>query len=168
MKKARTCVFLFVLVSFFSPPALMAQVPDAGEAQFFDMTGFPQWSRDLRRGSIIAFGAFPFAYLISNWSFDFYRFANNSWDRRFAPFPFAAAGAVEKTQGEMFMTIGLSAGVAIVIALVDHGIVRSRRNRLAMEERARQEETEIIIRRQLLYGPGAETPLLEIPENEEP
>jgi len=143
MKKAKLFIFFLVLVCFVSPNALIAQTA----AGHFDMTGFPQWARDLRRWEIIAFGAFPFAYFISRFGVDTLRFANNDWDRRFAPSPFNSGVRPERTQSEIFLTIGVAAGVAATIALVDHGIVRARRNRLAREERARQEEIQIIIRR---------------------
>jgi len=165
MNKIRYSVFIFLLFTFLSPGVLFAQV--TGTGGHFDMTDFPQWSRDLRRGSIIAFGAFPFAYLIATWGFDFYRFANNGWDRRFAPFPITEGGGVSRTQEDLFMTVGLTAGVAVVIAVIDHAIVRSRRNRLAREQQALQEETQIIIRRSS-DGLEDESPDSENLENEVP
>ena len=101
----------------------------------FDMSEFPLWSRDLRRGSIIAFGAFPFAYFFSSFTVDTARWSGNSWDTRYAPWPFNSAGTIEKTEGEKVTTIGIAAGVSIVIALVDYGIMRSRRDRLERQRR---------------------------------
>ena len=154
--------FLFFTFILGSLPRLWTQTFSASTATAsveFDMTGFPQWAKDLRRGSIVAFGTFPFVYLISNWGFDFYRYSNHDWDRRYAPFPFAAAGAVEKTQEEMFMTLGVTAGGAIIVALVDHGIVRARRNRMAREDQKLQEGTPIIIRSPLSDDePNKESP----------
>ncbi|MCL2232989.1 MAG: hypothetical protein FWB99_07935 [Treponema sp.] len=156
MKKAAALSLLF----FLSLYALHAQAdfePGMGEAVHFDMTGFPQWSRDLRRASIVAFGAFPFMYLFSTFSFDSYRFATNSWDRRYAPWPFTAAGGVGHSQSDRFRVLGIAAGSAVFISIIDHGIVRHRRNRLAREARALAPGTPIIIRTPL-HGEEAEPP----------
>ena len=115
-------------------------------SSYFDMSEFPLWARDLRRGEIIAFGAFPFAYFFTNFGYDAYRWSNNSWDNRYAPWPFNTAGTVEKTQEDKIAVIGIAAGVAIAIALVDHGIMRSRRNRLERQRMEIQIEAPIIIR----------------------
>ena len=131
------------------------------------MSEFPQWSRDLRRGSIIAFGIFPFAWLIANFGFDMYRYANNGWDRRYAPWPINAAGTISKTQDEMFMTIGFAAGTAVTFAIVDHAIMRSRRNRLEREISRIPEGVPVIIRRPIDED-EADMPDLEIPENNYP
>ena len=165
MKGIRNFIFLLVLISLISSPLLNAQ-PVPAEGQHFDMTGFPQWAVDLRRGNIITFGIFPFAYIFSNFLFDTYRFAANDWDRRFAPWPIPGSGGVGKTQGEMFATIGLAAGVAIITAIVDHGIVRARRNRLE-RERNLPEEGPIIIRRSM-NGEEAGPPDADSPETVNP
>jgi len=155
MKKAAALSLLF----FISLYALQAQTEfehGMGEAVHFDMTGFPQWSRDLRRASIVAFGAFPFMYLFSAFSFDSYRFATHDWDRRYAPWPFTAPGGAGHSQSERFRVLGIAAGSAVFISIIDHGIVRHRRNRLAQEARALAPGTPIIIRTPLHDGEEAE------------
>ena len=62
---------------------------------------------------------------------------------------FASAGAIGQTQDERIMTIGLAAGGAIVIALVDYGIMRYKRSREQVEIRNLPEGTPIITRRPL-------------------
>ena len=142
-------VSLFVLLFIVSLSGLWAQEEaddEMGVSVHFDMTGFPQWSRDLRRASIVAFGSFPFMYLFANFGFDSYRFAAQSWDRRYAPWPFSAAGSAGHSQAERFRVLGIAAGSAIVISIIDYGIVRHRRNRLEREARALAPGTPIIIR----------------------
>ena len=123
----------------------------------FDMTGFPQWARDLRRGNIVAFGSFPFMYLFANFTFDTYRYASHGGNRLYAPWPFKPAGAVGHTRQDRLNILGLAAGGAVLFALVDHGIVRYRRNRAEREIRALAPGTPVIIR----------TPLYEYEEEEE-
>jgi len=153
-------IALFSLLLLFSITALPAQTSsaDAGMVStHFDMTGFPQWSKDLRRFSIIAFGSFPFAYLVTNISFDTYRYASHGGDRLYAPWPMKPAAAIEQTKDEKFKVIGISAGGAALIALVDYGIVRYKRSRLEREIKSLPPGTPIITRRPL-YGEEVESP----------
>ena len=166
MKRIRTLLFVLVLVSFIFSPVLNAQTV-ATEGTHFDMTGFPQWARDLRRASIIAFGVFPFAYFFASFGHDSYRFASNEWDRRFAPWPLNSAGTVEKTHEEHIATIGLAAVTAIIISVIDHGIMRSRRNRLERENRDLPEGIPIIIRRPI-YDDDTDTYDPELSNDEIP
>ena len=124
----------------------------------FDMSESPQWAKDLRRGEVIAFGAFPFAYFFTNIGFDSYRWATHNWNTRYAPWPITSAGAIEKTQEQKVMTIAIAAGGAILISLVDYCIVRYKRARLQRETANLPDGNQIIIR----------TPLYDIADLEEP
>jgi len=146
-------IWALFLILFFASlagplPRLYAQAGAAGTgtASHFDMTGFPQWSRDLRRGSIVAFGAFPFMYIFSHLAYDTYRFSINEGDMRYAPWPFTAAGGAGHSQAERFRIIGIAAARSIAISIIDHGIERSRRNRRAREAQQFAPGTPIIIR----------------------
>ena len=126
---------------------LEAQSSTSENTQGFDMTGFPRWTRDLRRAEIVAFGSFPFTLVLSKFFMDTYRTATHDWDRRYAPWPFTAAGAVNMTQEQHFMTLGFAVGGSIIVALVDYIIVRNRRNRQQQEILSTPSGTPIIIRR---------------------
>jgi hypothetical protein len=142
-------IFLSVpLEGLFAQTSSTTKDPSLVSTQF-DMTGFPQWSKDLRRGEIIAFGSFPFAYFFTTFFYDTYRTAANGWDKRYAPWPIKPAGAIGKTQEEEFLTLGIAAGGAVVIAIVDHLIVRYKRSKLEEEMRKLPAGTPIIIRRPL-------------------
>jgi hypothetical protein len=149
MRRFKTLLFFFLLLCFISPFGLNAQSSSTTGNTQFDMTGFPLWAKDLRRGEIIAFGAFPFAYFFSNFGFDTYRFFSNGYDTRYAPWPFAPAAAIEQTQDEKFLTLGIAAGGAVVIALVDYAIMRYKRSKEQGEIRNLPEGTPIINRRPL-------------------
>jgi hypothetical protein len=140
-------LFFGVLLCCVSSFALHAQ-STAGSAEF-DMTGFPLWAKDLRRGEIVALGSFPFAFFFANFGIDTYRFLTHNYDTRYAPWPFAPAASIEQTQSEKFRTLGIAAGGAIVIALVDYAIVRYKRSREQVELRDLPDGTPIIIRRPL-------------------
>jgi hypothetical protein len=148
MKKKRVFFFLFVLLFFASLFNAWSQTTaDAGMTSTqFDMSGFPLWTKDLRRGEIIAFGSFPFMYFFSNFGFDTYRWANNGNDMRYAPWPFNSAGTVGKTTNEKIITLGIAAGGSILIALVDYGIMRYKRYRVEKEKRNIPIGSPVIIR----------------------
>ena len=144
-------MFLLLL----SLPCLWAQTNDM-PAAYFDMSSFPQWAKDLRRAEIITFGAFPFAYLLTNISYDTYRWSQNSWDTRYAPWPIKGAGAIDQDTKEKITVIGIAAGVAVAIALIDYGIVRYKRGRAERETRSLPEGTPIIVISPL-GGPESDT-----------
>ncbi|MDR0511477.1 MAG: hypothetical protein LBG93_00035 [Treponema sp.] len=146
-------IALFSLLLIFSFSGLHAQAgtyPELSTALHFDMTDFPQWSRDLRRASIVTFGAFPFMYLFANFGYDTYRLATNDWDMRFAPRPFTAAGGIEQNHAERVRVIAIAAAGSVLISLIDFNIERTRRNRRAREAQALAPPAPIIIRTPLL------------------
>jgi len=152
MKKKRFFFFLFTLLVFVSLFKAYSQTntADAGMTSTqFDMTGFPRWAKDLRRGEIVAFGSFPFMYFFANFGYDSYRWANNGNDMRYAPWPFNSAGTVGKTTNEKIITLGIAAGGSILIALVDHGIMRYKRYRVEKERSRLPDGSPVIIRRPL-------------------
>ena len=157
MRRIKAFLFFGLLFCFVSSIGLYAQSTSTTAPSIpFDMTGFPLWAKDLRRGEIIAFGSFPFTYLVAHFTYDSYRFATNGWDRRYAPKPFNAAGTIEQTQGEKIITLGIAAGGAVVIALVDYAIMRYKRSREQGELRNLPDGTPIINRRPL-YGEEDDT-----------
>ena len=167
-------VFLLVLLVFFiSLKPLWAQTSSSDSSMIsyqFDMSSFPQWTRDLRRGEIVAFGSFPFMYFFSNFAIDIYRCANNGWDRRYAPWPFDSAGSIGKDQDERILTLGVAAGSAVVVALIDYGIERYKRSKREREIMELPEGTPIIIRRPLSgeEGKGNQTGKPELDETGNP
>jgi len=113
----------------------------------FDMSGSPQWLKDLRRGEIVAFGSFPFTFFFTSFAIDTYRTATHNWDTRYAPWPMKSAGAVDMTWNEQALTIGVAAGSSVLIAVIDHLIVRHNRNKQIQQIQSLPPGTPIIIRR---------------------
>jgi hypothetical protein len=160
-------VFFFVLIFFICVSFSNAQTSsDPGMiSSQFDTTGFPLWAKNLRRGEIIAFGSFPLSYFFANFSFDMYRFATNDWDRRYAPRPLKAAGAIEQTKDEKKVVLGIAAGVAVMIALVDYGIAAFKQKKLEREISQLPASNPIIIRKPM-YEDEYKTPATELGETE--
>lgn len=147
-------VCLLGVLIFLTPGKGFAQtnalVPPAGD----EAPPFPQWTRDLRRGEIIAIGAFPFSYFFASISVDLYRSSQHNWDSRYYPWIFKSAGAVDMTKDEQFLTIAVAAGGAVLIALADFIILQVKRNRAARVEVELPPGDPIIIRRP--WPPGEE------------
>lgn len=120
--------FLFFVIVGGGVYAQSSSTTPAQSTQF-DTTGFPIWAKDLRRAEIVAFGSFPFTVFFAAFVVDSYRFANNNWDRRYAPWPFDSAGAVDRTEDEQIIMLSVAAVSSLVIALVDFFIVRYKRQK---------------------------------------
>jgi len=140
MKKT---VFTIVLFSMLLIPGLKAEaqnIHDSETTSVFDMKGFSQWAKDFRRWDIIAFGTFPFSMFFVNFFYDMYRWNRaNGMDfsaegRRYAPWPFKSAGAVELTGKELGRTILLAAGLSVVFAFTDLFLVKMKRKKEAKIE----------------------------------
>jgi hypothetical protein len=131
----------------------------------FDTSMFPQWAKDLRRAEIVAFGSFPFTIFLASFTMDTIRFANNSWDTRYAPWPIRSAGGIEMNTNQRLITIGAAAAGSVLISLADHLIVRYKRNKAERERLNIPDGSPIIIRRPWPET-GSETELL--PGNGEP
>ncbi|MCL2129608.1 MAG: hypothetical protein FWH35_04550 [Treponema sp.] len=145
MNKKHLLLLFLLIFSFSLIQAQTTQDVPLTSTQF-DMTGFPQWTRDLRRAEIIAFGSFPFTYFFTSFGVDIYRSATHEWDRRYAPWPFEGAGSIGKTHQQKLRTIGIAAGCSILIALIDYGIVQHKRRVKARQSLEYPEGTPIIVR----------------------
>jgi hypothetical protein len=89
----------------------------------------PLWLKDLRRAEIVAFGSFPLTMFWTSFLMDLFRTASHGWDNRYAPWPFKGAGAVAMTNQELSMMFTIAISSSVVIAVVDHFIVRHRRSK---------------------------------------
>jgi len=154
--------FVIIAALFFLVPAFQATAQYQYQTQTtgpvlvsttFDMSGFPQWTKDIRRWEIIAFGTFPFTFLISTFAMDMYRWgvhAGMSFSGeglRYAPWPLKGAGAYEMSNYERELTFIMAASFSAVLAFVDLIIIKIREHK----ERRRIERlgpgTSIITRR---------------------
>jgi len=146
----RSAFFILIFCGLiFSVYSQTSQTGNINASLQFDMSEFPLWAKDLRRAEIVAFGAFPFMYFFSNFGVDTYRWANHNNNMRYAPWPFNSAGTVEKKDSEKYLTLGIAAGGAVLVALVDYGIMRYKRSRLEREQANLPDGSPIIIRKPL-------------------
>jgi hypothetical protein len=107
---------------------------------------FPQWTRDLRRAEIVAFGVFPFMMFFATFSVDTYRAANHDWDNRYLPWPAKGPGAIEMDTEEHKLTLKIAIAGSLVFALADHLILQHKRAR-AEKQRLNLPEGDLIILR---------------------
>jgi hypothetical protein len=118
----RTTLFFLLLVTAVS--LIPAQTSDTN-TNFFDLRGYPQWVRDLRRWEIVAFGTIPFAMFTATFGMDMYRWNNaNGMDfgdaeRRYAPWPLKSAGAIAMEYQEIEQTLIIAASLCVTVAFTD-------------------------------------------------
>jgi hypothetical protein len=110
------------------PPAVPVK-PGAITTEKTSPEGPPQWAKDLRRGEIIAFGSLPFTFFFTQTFMDLYRTATHDWDNRYAPSVFKGAGAIPMTDTELKMMFGIALSSSVLVAVVDHFIVKHKRNK---------------------------------------
>ncbi|MDR0540140.1 MAG: hypothetical protein LBG74_06535 [Spirochaetaceae bacterium] len=152
------CAFLTVVF----PPAASAQNAGVSAAQSAAGTeikpsGFPQWAKDLRRGEIIAFGSFPFAWFLTILFTDLARSAAHDWQDIYWPWPLKPEGAVEMSTGEYGITLSIAAGISLIIAVTDHLILRNKRYYNRMREIQRP-PAEPAVERVPLYPQAEDVP----------
>ena len=158
----------FVIITLCMALPLHAQSSAANPGQGFDMTGFPQWTKDLRRAEIVAIGSFPFTLFFTTFFYDAYRTTSHGGDMRYAPWPINPAGSIGMTQNEHLLTLGIAVGGSILIAVADHIIVRYRRSKQEQELRNLPVGTPIIIRRPVEEGSSGESQFIFEAESETP
>jgi len=101
---------------------------DTSETDTFE---FPQWAKDLRRGEIIAFGAYPISIFFSRIFLDLYRMSQHEWDPRYAPWPATAPGGPGLTENELKSLFLIAAAVSVTVSVADHLIIRHKRKKAA-------------------------------------
>jgi hypothetical protein len=143
--KAVTLIFLFTLPVFYAG----AQNNRVTVSTTIDTSQFPQWTKDLRRWEIIAFGSFPFTMFFATFFMDTYRFATaGGWnDYRYAPWPFKSAGAVDMTKNEYETTMIMAASLSAIVAVADLIIVQIKRQKARKRAESLPVGTTIIIKR---------------------
>jgi len=157
--------FLIIFFSLFLIPVFQVSAQSLSSTEqtqiVFDTTGFPQWAKDLRRWEIVAFGTFPFSLFFVTFATDMVRWYNtngmdfSAYGRRYAPWPFRSAGAVDRSSQDLRRSIFMAAGLSMTTAFIDLFVV----NRNRSNERRRLESM-----------PPGSTVIIERtpPENDDP
>jgi hypothetical protein len=121
---------------------------------FFDLSGSPQWVRDLRRWEIVAFGTIPFAMFTVTFGMDMYRWSNTNFsDMRYAPWPLKSPGAIAMESHEMEQTLIIAAGLCVTVAFTDLIITLIKRSNARKRAEALPHNATTINRRPLNEEP---------------
>jgi len=151
--KRITLFFLLLAVPVFLVPAQTRNT--TATKNFFDLSGSPQWVKDLRRWEIVAFGTIPFAMFTATFAMDMYRWNNaNGLDfsdagRRFAPWPLKSAGAIAMEPKEIETTLIFAASLCVTVAFTDLIITLIKRANAKKRAEALPPNTTTINRRRL-------------------
>ena len=153
-EKMKGRVFFAVLLLFAAIPAFRVTAQTTGPGSTtFDTSDFPLWAKAIRRWEIIAFGSYPFTMFTATFFMDTYRWVENngmSWSdegRRYAPWPFKSAGAVDMSNHQHEMTLIIAAGLSVAIAFTDLIIVQIKRQKARRIAENMPPGTAIIIKR---------------------
>jgi hypothetical protein len=166
--KVKQAVIFFLLLAapVFLLPAQTNSTTTTTTSNFFDLSGAPQWVRDLRRWEIVAFGTIPFAMFTATFGMDMYRWNKaNGMDfsdsgRKYAPWPLKSAGAWTMESQEMEQTLIIAATLCVTVAFTDLIITQIKRakarkraealphnattiNRRPLEPQAQEEQPEV-------------------------
>jgi len=123
--KRITLFFLLLAMPVFLVPAQTSNTNTNTTKNFFDLSGSPQWVKDLRRWEIVAFGTIPFAMFTTTFGMDMYRWSRaNNMDfsesgRRYAPWPLKSAGAIAMEPREIETTLIIAASLCVTVAFTD-------------------------------------------------
>ena len=136
VKLGRRAVALLLILLLLTPQ-LLAQEGESGEEGDpipYDPEEFPLWARDLRRGEIIAFGAFPIALILSNVGYRLGRFTSESLQRgefatEYAPAFASPEQRAQLTEGEQVGLLLTAGAISVAIAVVDYLLARRERRR---------------------------------------
>ena len=155
MAKRITLFFLLLAVPVFLVPAQTSNTNTNTTKNFFDLSGSPQWVRDLRRWEIIAFGTIPFAMFTATFGMDMYRWNKaNGMDfsqagRRYAPWPLKSAGAIAMEPKEIETTLIIAASLCVTVAFTDLIITLIKRSKERKRAEALPHNTTTIDRKPL-------------------
>jgi hypothetical protein len=139
-------------------PSLHGQTGTAAQpSNQFDISGFPQWGKDLRRAEIIAFGTLPFSMFTATFIMDTWRASQHNWDGKYMPWPLKTAGAIEMTGQEHEIVLAAAGMLSITLAVTDLVIVKIKRHKARQWALQLPEGTPIIIKRPW-PGTGPEEP----------
>lgn len=145
-------------------PADVPATPRIAQPAPYQNDEFPRWALDLRRAEIVAFGVLPFAVFFTSFAVDSYRFADHSWDFRYAPWPLKSAGAVLMDQNQMVGVFVVGILGAAVIALADYWIHDSKLRAQKQKEESQPRGDFLITREGLLLPPTELPPLAPPPK----
>jgi hypothetical protein len=104
---------------------------------------FPRWARDLRRGEVIAIGAFPLAMIVTSLSYEvgrfgYYSIRDGGASGEYAPWFFSTSPEATFTNGERIGLITSSAVISVGIGVLDYVLGRREERRERIREAARE------------------------------
>lgn len=75
------------------------------------------------RAATLAVGAYPIAYLYTNFGFDLGAYLASGRDARYAPWPFRGTDAVQPDTEERTLRILVAAGLSLALGIIDAMII---------------------------------------------
>ena len=104
------------------PPAVVEPKPEE-----YSPDEFAPWQRELRRGEIIAVGAFPLLYIFTQLGYNLYRYSVNGFAPEYSPV--GNPNRVPYTESETMGVLLGAASASVLVAAADWAIGRVRTRR---------------------------------------
>ncbi|MDR2444958.1 MAG: hypothetical protein LBD44_03370 [Spirochaetaceae bacterium] len=140
-------VSLTLVLSLAAGIVPLAGQTTAGTVSTVPNIEFPQWSKDLRRAEIVAFGTLPFSWLVSTVTMDISRTIAHGGSQDYWPWPLKPTGAPTMTNSEFITTICVALGISTAVAIADHIIIKYKRKKAETLKLQNSQREPIIIRR---------------------
>jgi hypothetical protein len=133
--RSRTFPIVFLLSGLLLLPTPVAHPQERWEGDTpkpYERDEFPEWAWNLRRGEIVAIGAFPVALILTGISYELGRFAfqavqDGGVTQENAPFFFSPGGGERFSPDERRGLVITSAAISVGIAMLDYFIGRRER-----------------------------------------
>lgn len=150
-------LFITALAAFVLSPVKAATSTDDSEtAEPYDLSEFPQWTKDLRRFEIVSLGSVPFITFAVATSFSSYLYFSGE-NQQFIN-PFARSSYSEKEQMQIFF---FSIGTGVFIGLTDltiNIIKRRAERKRAMRIKAAEDQIIVVPFKDAWNRPSGESP----------
>lgn len=134
MTRVTTPIAIILLVVLLVPvPLARSQERWEGDSpKPYERDEFPEWAWNVRRGEIVAIGAFPVALILTGISYELGRFAfqavqDGGVTQDNAPFFFSPAGGERFSPDERRGLVITSAAISVGIAFIDYILGRRER-----------------------------------------
>jgi hypothetical protein len=122
------CILLLLLAGSLTP-AYAEDAPVARVAEPYTKNEFAPWMQDLWRAEAIFVGSFPFALFATLEVYDTWRYATNSFDVQYAPWPIGSSDVVKYSETETLWLAVSALSLSLVVTGIDFIIERIRESK---------------------------------------
>ena len=107
---------------------------------------FPQWSKNIRRSEIIAFGSLPFVTLTTTLVYSMYRYYEHDYSYGYLPSPFAkSSDDANLDTDEQMKILGYSCAISAGLGVLDLVLTLMRQRRAEKQKKLINQQKGVVI-----------------------